>query len=77
MEKNILCSIWNYALNPLKLSGILIRKVGNLLIPYNIAKLAEITRTDVDTAAVAMDLLQKIGLVEILENRRNLLHTGI
>lgn len=55
-------------LKSLKTKGILIRKVGDLLVPYDKNRLAEITRTDVDTVVVAMELLQKIGLVRILEN---------
>lgn len=55
-------------LKSLKTKGILIRKVGNLLVPYDKIRLAEITRTDVDTVVIAMELLQKIGLVKILSN---------
>lgn len=55
-------------LKSLKTKGILIRRVGDLLVPYDKNRLAEITRTDVDTVVVAMELLQKIGLVKILEN---------
>ena len=46
----------------------MIRKVGKILIPYDNQKLAELTRMDFDTVTVAMDLLQKIGLIQILEN---------
>lgn len=38
-----------------------------MLIPYSIKKLAEITRTDLDTAMVAIQLFQKAGLVELVE----------
>lgn len=55
-------------LKSLKTKGILIREVGNMLIPYDRNKLAEITKTDVDTVTIAMELLKKIGLIEILEN---------
>ena len=55
-------------LKSLKTDGILIRNVGDMLIPYDIKKLAEITRTDIDTARVAMELFKNIGLVQILEN---------
>lgn len=55
-------------LKSLKSNGILIRNVGEILIPYDIKKLAEITHVSVDTAIVAMELFKKIGLVEILEN---------
>lgn len=47
-------------------NGYLIRKVGDLLIPYEPQTLAELTRTDIDTVTVAMSLLTKIGLVKIL-----------
>ncbi|HUT63037.1 MAG TPA: phage replisome organizer N-terminal domain-containing protein, partial [Anaerolineae bacterium] len=49
-------------------NGVLIRTVGEKLIPYDPKKLSEITRTDVDTVMVAMDLFSKIGLIEKLEN---------
>ena len=55
-------------LKSLKSNGILIRKVGNILIPYDNKKLAELTKMDFDTVTVAMELLKKIGLIEILEN---------
>ena len=55
-------------LKSLKTDGILIRNVGDMLIPYDERKLAEITKTDVDTVRVAMSLFKKIGLVQILEN---------
>lgn len=54
-------------LKSLKSNGILIRTVGSILVPYDNKKLAEITKTDFDTAVVAMELLKNIGLVEILE----------
>ena len=52
----------------LKSNGILVRKVGKLLLPYDNEKLAELTKIDFDTVTVAMELLIHIGLVEILEN---------
>lgn len=55
-------------LKSLKTEGILIRNVGDMLVPYDVRKLAEITNTDFDTAVVAMELFKKIGLIEILEN---------
>lgn len=55
-------------LKSLKTNGILIRSVGNILIPYDNKKLAELTKMDFDTVTVAMELLKKIGLVQILEN---------
>lgn len=55
-------------LKSLKTNGTLIRNVGQMLVPYDTKKLAEITNTDFDTAMVAMELLKRIGLVEVLEN---------
>lgn len=55
-------------LKSLKTGGLLIRNVGELLVPYDIKKLAEMTHTDLDTAIVAMELFRKIGLVQILDN---------
>ena len=55
-------------LKSLKNDGVLIRKVGDMLIPYDAKKIAEITKTDIDTVVVAMELFKKINLVEILEN---------
>lgn len=55
-------------LKSLKTNGILIRNVGDILVPYDIKKLAEIAHVKVDTAIVAMELFKKIGLVQILEN---------
>ena len=55
-------------LKSLKDDGKLIRTVGNLLIPYSTEKLAEATRTKADTVMVAMQVLQRIGLVEILDD---------
>lgn len=54
-------------LKSLKDTGVLIRTVGEMLIPYDVKKLAEITRVKFDTAVVAMELLKKVGLVEVLE----------
>lgn len=55
-------------LKSLKTNGLLIRTVGTILVPYDTRKLADITKTDYDTAIVAMELLKNIGLVEILES---------
>ena len=55
-------------LKSLRNDGILIRTVGNILVPYDAKKLSEITNTDLDTVIVAMELLKKIGLVEVLES---------
>lgn len=55
-------------LKSLKSNGVLIRNVGNILVPYDNKKLAELTKTDFDTVVIAMELLKTIGLIQILEN---------
>ena len=55
-------------LKSLKSDGILIRNVGNMLVPYDAKQLSKITNTDVDTVRVAMELFKNIGLIEILES---------
>lgn len=52
----------------LRTNGVLIRRVGNMLLPYDHVKLGELTKTSPDTVIVAMNLLIQIGLVERLEN---------
>ena len=54
-------------LKSLRTNGELIRSVGNIFIPYDAKKLSEITKTDIDTVKVAMDLFKKIGLIDILD----------
>jgi uncharacterized phage protein (TIGR02220 family)/predicted phage replisome organizer len=54
-------------LKSLKSNGILIRQVGNILIPYDNKKLAELTKMDFDTVTVAMELLKQIGLIQVLD----------
>lgn len=55
-------------LKSLRTNGVLIRRVGNMLVPYDHVKLGELTKTNPDTVMVAMQLLIKIGLVRTLEN---------
>lgn len=55
-------------LKSLKTNGIMIRQVGQIYVPYDANKLAEITRTDVDTVVVSLELLKQIGLIKILDN---------
>lgn len=55
-------------LKAIKTNGYLIRSVGEIYIPYVPESLAELTRTDIDTVVVAMELLKKIGLVQILDD---------
>lgn len=55
-------------LKSLRSHGVLIRKVGNMLVPYDHVKLGELTKTNPDTVMVAMNLLIQIGLVQKLDN---------
>lgn len=55
-------------LKSLRTNGVLIRRVGNRLVPYDHVKLGELTKTNPDTVMVAMQLLINIGLVRTLEN---------
>jgi predicted phage replisome organizer len=55
-------------LKSLRSHGVLIRKVGNMLVPYDHVKLGELTKTSPDTVMVAMNLLIQIGLVQKLDN---------
>ena len=55
-------------LKSLRTHGVLIRQVGNMLVPYDHVKLGELTKTNPDTVMVAMNLLINIGLVQKLEN---------
>lgn len=55
-------------LKSLKHDCCLIRTVGNMLIPYDARKLGELTRTKEDTVIVALELLKRIGLVDLQEN---------
>lgn len=51
-----------------KTDGILIRNIGDMLIPYNAEMLGKITNTEVEVVVVALELLKQAKLVEILEN---------
>lgn len=55
-------------LKSLKTRGILIQEVGSILIPYDVETLAKITNTNQDTVKVAMNIFEKINLVEVLED---------
>ena len=60
-------------LKALKTDGVLVRMVGNQMIPYDIPSLARLTGISADFAAPAMQLLQQIGLVEQLADGKMLL----
>ena len=55
-------------LKSIKSNGILIRQVGEMAVPYDTAKLAEITRTDFKSTYVGLGLLKKSGLIEVLDD---------
>lgn len=55
-------------LKSLKTDGLLVRKVGQMLIPYDAEKLADFTRSDVNTVQCAIVNLKMCGLVEVLED---------
>lgn len=44
-------------------NGILTRQIGDMIIPYDVNKIAEITKMNVDVVRVALELYKKIGLV--------------
>jgi len=46
-------------------NGVLVRHVGEMIIPYNAKKIAEQTRFSLDTVMVAMRLFTKLGLIEV------------
>lgn len=55
-------------LKSLKSDGVLVRKVGDMLIPYDVSKIAEITKTQVDIANGALNLLKQIGYIQVLDS---------
>lgn len=55
-------------LKSLKTNGVLIRRVGEMLIPYDAAALGKLTRTPTDTVKAAMVYLSQCGLIKMLEN---------
>lgn len=55
-------------LRALNSNGILIRNVGEMILPYDYQKLADITNMDIDTVVVAMKLMEQAGLVQMMES---------
>lgn len=55
-------------LKSLNTNGLLIRNVGQMLVPYDAKTLSKITNTDIDTVRVAMELFKQIGLIQMMEN---------
>ena len=49
-------------------NGMLIRRVGEMYIPYDVKRLSELTNINSDTIMVAIQLLRKVGLLEVLDN---------
>ena len=52
----------------MKNNGTLIRKVGDMFIPYDYIKIAQMTKTNPDTVLIAMELLLMVGLIQKLDN---------
>lgn len=48
--------------------GVLIRKIGTRLIPYDVAAIAKMTGHDQDTVRVAMKFFEELGMIERLES---------
>ena len=44
-------------------NGILMRQIGDMIIPYDIDKIADMTHIDVDIVRVALDIFKRIGLI--------------
>lgn len=49
-------------------NGMLIRRVGEMYIPYDIKRLSELTNINSDTIMITINLLKKLGLLEVLDN---------
>lgn len=55
-------------LRSLKTDGVLIRRVGEMYLPYDATKLAQMTRTPVNTVQVALVNLVRCGLIHKLDS---------
>ena len=55
-------------LKSLNTNGVLIRRVGRLLVPYDAKMLSKLTNTEFDTVLVALELFKQIGLITVQEN---------
>ena len=55
-------------LKSLKTNGTLIRKVGQMLVPYDAKMLSKLTNTEFDTVLVALELFKQIGLITVQGN---------
>ena len=52
-------------------NGILTRQIGDMIIPYNVDKIAEGTHMNVDVVRVALELYKRIGLVYEADENNN------
>lgn len=52
----------------LKMNGLLYRKVGEMILPYDLEKLSAMTRVPIVTVKGALVNLRRCGLIQILEN---------
>ena len=52
-------------------NGILTRQIGDMIIPYNVDKIAEVTHMNVDVVRVALELYKRIGLVYEADENNN------
>ena len=48
--------------------GVLHRKIGELIVPYDCKKISELTHIDIDSVMVALKVFEKIGLICTEEN---------
>lgn len=48
--------------------GALVRQIGEMIIPYEPKKIAEVTRFSINTVAVALELYKRLGLIYINED---------
>lgn len=55
-------------LHSLKNNGVLVRHVGEKMIPFNVDSLAKLTKTDNDSVRVAIELFSDLGIVKKLDS---------
>ena len=54
-------------LRAMNANGILSRTIGDMIVPYEPKKIAEITKSKIDVVVVALELFKKTGLLEVLD----------
>ena len=69
MEKNAACFISKLCLKSLRNQGVLVRYIGDSLIPYDEKKLAEITSTRLHIVKKSIKLLSEAGLITVMDTR--------